>query len=100
MQDNYEVKGLELIAHDVPTEPSLKGCESITYQTSSGSKLSVVKDSMGVQICRQGVFYPGYFKCYDSVAAAVNDLRENTQQAIDFFDQLVRQIRISNAKKN
>ena len=93
MSDEYQVEGLDLIKHDVPTMPGFEGCEALTFSTPSGARLTVAKDSMGVQICNDGQFFPGFVD-YRTLEAAVDYLRANTEDAIAFFDNVARQERM------
>lgn len=100
MQTNYEVDGLEFIAHDVPTDSNPPGCEALTYKAPSGTQFVIAKDFMGTQICKAGRFFPPPFTNYSSIDDAVNYLRAHTSEAIIFFDGVMKQKRLRKVQSN
>lgn len=87
MNELYNIDGLEFITHHTPTIKALNGCEFLTYKTPLGSEFVIAKDGWGTQICKDGCFFPTFID-FGSINSAVDYLRQNTLEAIAFFDRI------------
>ena len=82
--NEYLVDGLEAIHYSKPGDK----CEAVQYETPKGTKFSVAKDFMGIQICMSGRFWPPPFSAFQSMEQAVELLRTQTNEAVSFFDEI------------
>ena len=81
--DNYLVEGLETSSYSKLNEST----EAVNYTTPNGTKFALAKDFMGIQFCMGGRFWPPPFSAFPSMEEAVDYLKENTVDAIEFFEK-------------
>jgi len=81
--DDYSVEGLEASNHSDPGGLN----EAVDYTTPNGTKFALAKDFLGIQFCMNGCLWPPSITTFPSMEEAVDYLKENTVDAIEFFEK-------------
>jgi len=80
----YEVEGLNANNYSKLNATT----EAVEYITPNGTTFALARDFMGIQICKNGCFWPPPFMSFPNMKAAVTCLRIETKAAIAFFDEV------------